>query len=179
MLRLRTLFLCPSNRKSKNQQNEIFRVCKKGIYVKLRRKKSYPKFFRHPVHSLNFLSVFCRSRDSRRWRSSNKSANVHLTVNAGAVRLVSSVPAIAVKVWVSRLDFVVSAPLPLFCREPCWTHYPTPCIQEYFKKYFKTSHAWDENLIWIGSEPSQVCDCSERWPLDGANSKREKSDGAE
>ena len=81
MLRLRTLFLCPSNTRSKNQQwRKKRRIFKRNSQV------VFPSPFPFPEFSDRVLS-----RDSRRWRSSNKSADVHLTVNADAVRLVTSV----------------------------------------------------------------------------------------
>ena len=105
MLRLRTLFLCPSNTRSKNQ---LWRR-KKNIQ---RLWEVLTKFFSAVFPSPSPFPEFSDrvlSQDSRRWRSSNKSADVHLTVNADAVRLVSSgrVTLISVKVRVSGLDFAV------------------------------------------------------------------------
>ena len=119
MLRLRTLFLCPSNTRSKNQQwRKKRRIFKKNSQV------VFPSPFPFPEFSGRVLS-----QDSRRWRSSNKSADVHLTVNADAVRLVTSVQCPGHSHCCQGLS--VSSGLRSVCTSshfvwgaPCWTHYP-------------------------------------------------------
>ena len=147
MLRLRTLFLCPSNTRSKNQQwRKKRRIFKKNSQV------IFPSPFPFPEFSGRVLS-----RDSRRWRSFNKSADVHLTVNADAVSQTGD-------------QCPVPGSLSLLSRSECLCVWTSQCLhlfpfcvrsamlnplsslraaRRYFKKYFKTSHAWDggENLI--------------------------------